>query len=70
MISISAGVRGLQILLAPADYLRVANATLSPIPCKRPKPKSKIGKDGAFSKSLGLHFGGERKGRPSASVFK
>jgi len=31
VISISAGVRGLQILLAPADYLRVANATLSPI---------------------------------------
>lgn len=31
VISISAGVRGLQILLAPADYLRVAKATLSPI---------------------------------------
>jgi Cys-tRNA(Pro)/Cys-tRNA(Cys) deacylase len=31
VISISAGVRGLQILLAPADYLRVANATLSAI---------------------------------------
>jgi Cys-tRNA(Pro)/Cys-tRNA(Cys) deacylase len=31
VISISAGVRGLQILLAPADYLRVAKATLSAI---------------------------------------
>jgi Cys-tRNA(Pro)/Cys-tRNA(Cys) deacylase len=30
-ISISAGVRGLQILLAPADYLRVAKATLAAI---------------------------------------
>ncbi len=30
-ISISAGVRGLQILLAPADYLRVAKATLGAI---------------------------------------
>ncbi len=28
-ISISAGQRGLQILLAPADYLRAANATLA-----------------------------------------
>jgi Cys-tRNA(Pro)/Cys-tRNA(Cys) deacylase len=30
-ISISAGIRGLQILLAPADYLRVAKATLAAI---------------------------------------
>jgi Cys-tRNA(Pro)/Cys-tRNA(Cys) deacylase len=30
-ISISAGMQGLQILLAPVDYLRVANATLSAI---------------------------------------
>ena len=29
LISISAGQRGLQILLAPADYLRAANATLA-----------------------------------------
>jgi len=29
VISISAGQRGLQILLAPADYLRAANATLA-----------------------------------------
>ena len=30
-ISISAGVRGLQILLAPADYLKVTNAALAAI---------------------------------------
>jgi Cys-tRNA(Pro)/Cys-tRNA(Cys) deacylase len=30
-ISISAGVRGLQILLAPTDYLTVAKATLAAI---------------------------------------
>ena len=30
-ISISAGMRGLQILLAPADYLRAAKATLAAI---------------------------------------
>jgi Cys-tRNA(Pro)/Cys-tRNA(Cys) deacylase len=31
VISISAGMRGLQILLAPGDYLRVAKATIGPI---------------------------------------
>jgi Cys-tRNA(Pro)/Cys-tRNA(Cys) deacylase len=31
VISISAGVRGLQILLTPVDYLKVAKATLSAI---------------------------------------
>jgi Cys-tRNA(Pro)/Cys-tRNA(Cys) deacylase len=31
LISISAGMRGLQILLSPADYLRVAKATLAAI---------------------------------------
>jgi Cys-tRNA(Pro)/Cys-tRNA(Cys) deacylase len=31
LISISAGTRGLQILLSPADYLRVAKATLATI---------------------------------------
>ena len=31
VISISGGVRGLQILLAPADYLRVTKATLGSI---------------------------------------
>jgi Cys-tRNA(Pro)/Cys-tRNA(Cys) deacylase len=31
VISISAGVRGLQILLAPADYLRITNGTTGAI---------------------------------------
>lgn len=31
VISISAGVRGTQVLLAPADYLRAVNATVGPI---------------------------------------
>ncbi len=35
-ISISAGMRGLQIVLAPADYLRAVNATVGPIS----KPKA------------------------------
>ena len=29
LVSISAGVRGLQILLAPADYLRATKATIA-----------------------------------------
>ena len=35
VISISAGARGTQILLAPADYLRITNATVGEI--ARPK---------------------------------
>lgn len=31
IISVSAGVRGTQVLLAPADYLRAVKATLAPI---------------------------------------
>jgi Cys-tRNA(Pro)/Cys-tRNA(Cys) deacylase len=31
VISISAGQRGLQILIAPEDYIRVVNATVAPI---------------------------------------
>jgi Cys-tRNA(Pro)/Cys-tRNA(Cys) deacylase len=31
LISISAGVRGLQVLLAPGDYIRVTNAQVAPI---------------------------------------
>ncbi len=31
VISVSAGVRGTQILLAPADYLRAAKATVAPL---------------------------------------
>ena len=34
-ISISAGIRGLQILLAPADYLRATKATLAAIALRR-----------------------------------
>ena len=30
-ISVSAGARGLQLVLAPADYLRVTHATLCPL---------------------------------------
>jgi Cys-tRNA(Pro)/Cys-tRNA(Cys) deacylase len=36
IISISAGVRGAQILLAPADYLRVVKATVGPIARDKP----------------------------------
>ena len=36
VISVSAGMRGLQILLAPADYIRVTGATVAAIS----KPKS------------------------------
>ena len=35
VISISAGVRGLQILLAPADYLKITKAEVAPL--SRPK---------------------------------
>jgi Cys-tRNA(Pro)/Cys-tRNA(Cys) deacylase len=35
LISISAGVRGLQILLAPADYLRIVKATLGAIAIRK-----------------------------------
>jgi Cys-tRNA(Pro)/Cys-tRNA(Cys) deacylase len=31
VVSVSAGVRGTQVLLAPADYLRATNAKLGPI---------------------------------------
>ncbi|MDC0742742.1 Cys-tRNA(Pro) deacylase [Polyangium mundeleinium] len=31
VVSVSAGVRGLQILLAPTDYVRVVKGTLAPI---------------------------------------
>jgi len=34
-ISVSAGTRGLQILLAPADYIRVAGARVGPIAAAR-----------------------------------
>ncbi len=31
VISISAGIRGMQILLKPADYLKATNATIAPL---------------------------------------
>ncbi len=31
MVSVSAGIRGLQILMAPADYLRAANGHVAPL---------------------------------------
>ena len=36
VISVSAGVRGTQILLKPADYIRAVNATLAPIAQREP----------------------------------
>ncbi|QJX00178.1 Cys-tRNA(Pro) deacylase [Frigoriglobus tundricola] len=36
-VSISAGERGLQILLAPADYLRICNATRAEIGTSEPR---------------------------------
>ena len=38
LISVSAGMRGLQILLAPTDYLRVVNARLAAIALRRSSP--------------------------------
>jgi Cys-tRNA(Pro)/Cys-tRNA(Cys) deacylase len=38
VISVSAGMRGLQILIAPADYLRATKATLTQL--SAPKPSS------------------------------
>ncbi len=31
VIAVSAGIRGVQVLLAPSDYLRAASAVLGPI---------------------------------------
>jgi len=41
-ISVSAGVRGLQILIAPADYLRAVTGKLAAIG----QPKAEAGKSG------------------------
>ena len=38
LISVSAGTQGLQILLAPVDYLRVVNARLAPIALSKSSP--------------------------------
>ena len=37
VVSISAGVRGTQVLLAPADYLRITNATIGEIAMEKPR---------------------------------
>ena len=37
VVSISAGVRGTQVLVAPADYLRITNAALGEIAMQKPK---------------------------------
>lgn len=39
VISVSAGVRGLQIVLTPGDYLRVTNGTIGAISRNPDKPK-------------------------------
>jgi Cys-tRNA(Pro)/Cys-tRNA(Cys) deacylase len=39
LISISAGMRGMQILLAPADYIRAVNASTAEI--SHPKPQNR-----------------------------
>jgi Cys-tRNA(Pro)/Cys-tRNA(Cys) deacylase len=36
VISVSAGVRGVQVLLAPADYLRITNASVGEISREKP----------------------------------
>jgi Cys-tRNA(Pro)/Cys-tRNA(Cys) deacylase len=36
VISLSAGIRGMQILLAPADYLTVTKATVAPLAHSKP----------------------------------
>lgn len=41
VISVSAGVRGTQILLAPADYVRATAATVGPI-AREPTPRGPV----------------------------
>ena len=40
VVSVSAGVRGLQILVAPADYLRAAKATIAALAAPKNKARS------------------------------
>jgi len=40
LVSISAGVRGLQILIAPADYRRATNGTIAALGSPRPDSKA------------------------------
>ena len=37
VVSISAGVRGTQVLIAPADYVRITNAALGEIAMEKPR---------------------------------
>jgi Cys-tRNA(Pro)/Cys-tRNA(Cys) deacylase len=37
VVSVSAGVRGLQMLLSPADYVRITQATLGEISREKPQ---------------------------------
>jgi Cys-tRNA(Pro)/Cys-tRNA(Cys) deacylase len=37
VVSISAGVRGTQVLVAPADFLRITNAALGEIAVEKPR---------------------------------
>jgi len=37
VVSISAGVRGTQVLVAPRDYLRITNAALGEIAMEKPR---------------------------------
>jgi Cys-tRNA(Pro)/Cys-tRNA(Cys) deacylase len=43
VVSISAGVRGLQILLAPGDYLRATKATVAALGQPKAEPQEKSG---------------------------
>jgi len=38
VVAVSAGIRGTQIVLAPADYLRATGATTGPMACYRANP--------------------------------
>jgi Cys-tRNA(Pro)/Cys-tRNA(Cys) deacylase len=40
IISVSAGLRGLQVLLSPADYLRATNATLADLTKSQAQPSA------------------------------
>ncbi len=45
VVSVSAGVRGTQVLLAPTDYLRITKATVGEIGREKRAPNSSLGQD-------------------------
>jgi Cys-tRNA(Pro)/Cys-tRNA(Cys) deacylase len=45
VVSVPAGVRGTQVLIAPADYLRITKATIGKIGREKRAPNSSLGKD-------------------------